>query len=111
MKRQGRGSIVNVSSLAGITGGPGLAPYVMSKHAVIGLTRTAAAEAAASGVRVNAVLPGAVDTDMMRRIESGSGDASALKAANESATAMGRYGEPGEIASVINFLCRMKLPT
>lgn len=104
MKRQGRGSIVNVSSLAGITGGPGLAPYVMSKHAVIGLTRTAAAEAAASGVRVNAVLPGAVDTDMMRRIESGSGDASALKAANESATAMGRYGEPGEIASVINFL-------
>lgn len=104
MKRQGRGSIVNVSSLAGITGGPGLAPYVMSKHAVIGLTRTAAAEAASSGVRVNAVLPGAVDTDMMRRIESGSGDASALKAANESATPMGRYGEPGEIASVINFL-------
>lgn len=104
MKRQGKGSIVNVSSLAGITGGPGLAPYVMSKHAVIGLTRTAAAEAAASGIRVNAVLPGAVNTDMMRRIEHGADDALALKAANESATAMGRYGEPEEIASVITFL-------
>lgn len=104
MKSAGRGAIVNLSSLAGITAGPGLAPYVMSKHAVIGLTRTAAAEAAASGVRVNAVLPGAVNTEMMRRIEAESGDAAALKKANESATPMGRYGHPDEIASVIEFL-------
>lgn len=104
MKRQGRGSIVNLSSLAGIMSGPTHGPYVMSKHAVIGLTRTAAAESAASGVRVNAVLPGTINTQMMQRIDQRSGDARAAEAANRAATPMGRYGEPEEIAAVIAFL-------
>lgn len=104
MKRQGRGSIVNLSSLAGIMSGPTHGPYVMSKHAVIGLTRTAAAESAASGVRVNAVLPGTINTQMMQRIDQRSGDAQAAEAANRAATPMGRYGEPEEIAAVIAFL-------
>ncbi|MCO6056866.1 SDR family oxidoreductase [Pseudomonas sp. MOB-449] len=104
MKRQGSGAIVNLSSLAGIMAGPTHGPYVMSKHAVIGLTRTAAAESAAAGVRVNAVLPGAINTGMMRRIEQDSGQAEATRVAQCAATPMGRYGEPEEIASVIAFL-------
>lgn len=104
MRRQGAGSVVNLSSLAGIMGAPTHGAYVMSKHAVIGLTRTAAAEAAAAGVRVNALLPGAINTEMMRRIERDSGDAAATQAGNQAATPMGRYGEPEEIAAVIAFL-------
>lgn len=104
MKRQGRGSIVNLSSLAGIMSGPTHGPYVMSKHAVIGLTRTAAAEAASAGVRVNAVLPGAINTEMMRRIERDSSDPASTEAGNRAATPLGRYGEPEEIAAVIAFL-------
>ena len=104
MKRQGKGAIVNLSSLAGIVAGPTHGPYVMSKHAVIGLTRTAAAEAAAAGVRVNAVLPGAINTQMMRRIEQHSADAQATQSGNTAATPMGRYGEPEEVAAVIAFL-------
>jgi len=104
MKRQGKGAIVNMSSLAGISAGPTLSPYIMSKHAVIGLTRTAAAEAAADGIRVNAVLPGTINTQMMRRIESDSGNAQAVHSANTGATPMGRYGEPEEVAALVAFL-------
>lgn len=104
MKAQGHGAILNTSSLAGIMGAPGMSPYIMSKHAVIGLTRTAAAEAAPAGVRVNAVLPGTINTGMMRRIEDSSGAADAYKQANESATPLGRYGEPDEVAAVMAFL-------
>lgn len=104
MRRQGSGAIVNLSSLAGIMGAPTHGAYVMSKHAVIGLTRTAAAEVADAGVRVNAVLPGAVNTEMMRRIERDSGNALATAAANRAATPLGRYAEPEEIAAVIAFL-------
>lgn len=104
MKSQGSGAIMNTSSLAGIMGAPGMSPYIMSKHAVIGLTRTAAAEAASSGVRVNAVLPGTINTQMMRRIEDSSGMAEEYKSANEAATPLGRYGEPDEVAAVMSFL-------
>ena len=104
MKAQGSGAIMNTSSLAGIMGAPGLSPYIMSKHAVIGLTRTAAAEAAPAGVRVNAVLPGTINTGMMRRIEDSTGAPEEFKAANDAATPLGRYGEPEEVASVMNFL-------
>ncbi|QIB51188.1 SDR family NAD(P)-dependent oxidoreductase [Pseudomonas sp. OIL-1] len=104
MRQQGSGAIVNLSSLAGVMGAPTHGAYVMSKHAVIGLTRTAAAEAAGVGVRVNAVLPGAINTEMMRRIERDSGNAAATEAANRAATPLGRYAEPEEIASVIAFL-------
>lgn len=104
MKRQGSGAIVNLSSLAGILGAPTHGAYVMSKHAVLGLTRVAAAESAAAGVRVNAVLPGTINTQMMRRIEQDSGDAAATLAGNQAATPMGRYGEPDEVAVVVAFL-------
>lgn len=104
MRSQGGGAVVNLSSLAGIMGAPTHGAYVMSKHAVIGLTRTAAAEAAGANVRVNAVLPGAINTEMMRRIERDSGNAAATEAGNRAATPLGRYGEPEEIAAVIAFL-------
>ncbi|PWV95660.1 NAD(P)-dependent dehydrogenase (short-subunit alcohol dehydrogenase family) [Paenibacillus cellulosilyticus] len=104
MKKQQSGAILNTSSLAGLLGGPGVSPYIMSKHAVIGLTRVAANEVAAQGIRVNAVLPGTINTGMMRRIESNFGDADQYKSANEAATPMGRYGEPQEVAAVMNFL-------
>lgn len=104
MKAQGSGAILNTSSLAGLMGSPGMSPYIMSKHAVIGLTRTAAAEAAPDGVRVNAVLPGTINTGMMRRIEDSSGAAHAFQDANEAATPLGRYGEPDEVAAVMAFL-------
>ncbi|MGN7166132.1 SDR family NAD(P)-dependent oxidoreductase [Paenibacillus cellulositrophicus] len=104
MKKQNSGAILNTSSLAGLMGAPGVAPYIMSKHAVIGLTRVAANELASLGIRVNAVLPGTINTRMMRQIEANSGNAEAYKAANEAATPMGRYGEPQEVAAVMNFL-------
>lgn len=85
-------------------GAPGMSPYIMSKHAVIGLTRVTANELAPFGIRVNAVLPGTINTQMMRKIEKNSGSADDFKAANEAATPMGRYGEPQEVAAVMNFL-------
>ncbi|AIQ46915.1 oxidoreductase [Paenibacillus sp. FSL R7-0273] len=104
MKKQKSGAILNTSSLAGLMGAPGMSPYIMSKHAVIGLTRVTANELAPFGIRVNAVLPGTINTQMMRKIENNSGSADGFKAANEAATPMGRYGEPEEVAAVMNFL-------
>ncbi|WP_211748229.1 SDR family NAD(P)-dependent oxidoreductase [Paenibacillus sp. Marseille-Q4541] len=104
MKKQNSGAILNTSSLAGLMGGPGMAPYIMSKHAVIGLTRVAANELASFGIRVNAVLPGTIATRMMEQIEANSGQAEEYKAANEAATPLGRYGKPEEVAAVMNFL-------
>jgi NAD(P)-dependent dehydrogenase (short-subunit alcohol dehydrogenase family) len=104
MKKQQSGAILNTSSLAGLMGAPGMSPYVMSKHAVIGLTRSVANELAPLGIRVNAVLPGTINTRMMRQIEKNSGNAEYYKKLNEAATPMGRYGEPQEVAAVMNFL-------
>jgi NAD(P)-dependent dehydrogenase (short-subunit alcohol dehydrogenase family) len=67
MKRRGHGAIVNVSSIAGVRGFPGLAAYTASKHAILGLTRSAALDAAAYGVRVNCLCPGTTRTPMMER--------------------------------------------
>lgn len=104
MKKQESGVILNTSSLAGLMGVPGSSAYNMSKHAVIGLTRSVAKEAASYGIRVNAVCPGTINTQMMRRIEERSGDAKKRKTFNEVATPLGRYGEPEEVAAVMNFL-------
>ncbi|MGG0936766.1 SDR family NAD(P)-dependent oxidoreductase [Brevibacillus centrosporus] len=104
MKKQQSGAILNTSSLAGLMGAPGMAPYIMSKHAVIGLTRVAANEVASYGIRVNAVLPGTINTRMMRQIEANSGAADQYQEANKAATPLGRYGEPQEVAAVMNFL-------
>ncbi len=102
MLRQGSGAIVNCSSVGGFTGNPGIGSYIASKHGVIGLTRTAALEYAAQGIRVNAVCPGAVDTQIARDVVGG----------NEKAyqdmvrqIPIGRIGRPEEIASTVLWLC------
>ncbi|WP_109481756.1 glucose 1-dehydrogenase [Paraburkholderia sp. C35] len=104
MSAQGRGSIVNVSSTMGIRGAAKNALYVASKHAVEGLTKSAAIEAAAFGVRVNAVAPGPVQTDMLDRI-TGSNE---NKAAMLSTVPLRRAGTPEEIAEAIVFVASQK---
>jgi NAD(P)-dependent dehydrogenase (short-subunit alcohol dehydrogenase family) len=101
MEPQGSGAIVNVSSIYGQKGLPLTAPYVASKHAIIGLTRAAALEGAPYGVRVNAVAPGPVQTAMLDRVTGGD---EAAKAAFLSTVPLGRAGDPGEIADAIVFI-------
>jgi NAD(P)-dependent dehydrogenase (short-subunit alcohol dehydrogenase family) len=104
MQAQGSGSIVNISSTYGHDGAGGASIYSASKHAVEGLTRSAALEAAGSGVRVNAVAPGPTDTGMLNRF---TGDAE-RKARLVSTVPLGRVGEPDEIANAIVFLASDK---
>lgn len=106
MIENNKGSVINTSSVAGFIGAPGVAPYIASKHAVIGLTKTAALEVAANGVRVNSVHPSPVNTRMMRSLEAGMSpdDADAAKEAQEKAIPMQRYGESDDIAKVVLFL-------
>ena len=106
MKGQKYGSIVNTSSVAGLIGSPSMALYNSSKHAVMGINRVAALEAAAFNVRVNTVNPGVINTQMMRKIEANvaPGAAEAAQAAYNDAVPMKRYGEPEEVANVIAFL-------
>jgi NAD(P)-dependent dehydrogenase (short-subunit alcohol dehydrogenase family) len=100
MTAQKSGSIVNISSTYGHAGGVGASVYVGSKHAVEGITKSAALEGAASGVRVNAVAPGPTDTGMLNRFTGNSQN----KAALVSTVPLGRVGKPDEIASAILFL-------
>ena len=101
MLPRGKGSIVNVSSLLGHRGMAGVSIYTASKHAVEGLTKAGALEAAGSGVRVNAVAPGPVETDMMNRVVGGNDDARTAFAAS---VPLKRFGAPEEIAQAIVFL-------
>src|SRR5207247_8703588 len=71
MLKQGGGAIVNCSSVAGLVGFPGFAIYIASKHAVIGLTKTAALEYSAQGIRIKAVNPAVIDTEMVQRWAAG----------------------------------------
>ena len=104
--KRGGGSIVITSSVAGVGGTPGIGPYCASKHAVIGLMRSAAKEYAGNNIRVNTVNPSPVETRMMRSLEAGISpdNAEAIKARMESSIPLGRYGEPEEIARVMLFL-------
>jgi 3-oxoacyl-[acyl-carrier protein] reductase len=97
-KARGSGRIVNIASGAGLGGVPKLSAYAASKHAVIGLTRSLAIEAAADGVSVNAVCPGCVESPMMERIED------ALGADFRGAIPMHRYAEADEVASLVAYL-------
>jgi NAD(P)-dependent dehydrogenase (short-subunit alcohol dehydrogenase family) len=99
MQPQGHGSIVNLSSTMGHRGAPGASLYTASKHAVEGLTKSAALEGAAFGVRVNAVAPGPVQTAMLDRF-SGNAD---RKAGLVAGIPLKRAGRPEEIADVIVF--------
>ena len=100
MQAQGSGSIINISSTYGHEGARGAAVYAASKHAVEGMTKSAALEAAAFGVRVNAVAPGPTETEMLSRF---TGTAERKKAL-QSGVPLGRVGQPEEIARAIVFL-------
>jgi NAD(P)-dependent dehydrogenase (short-subunit alcohol dehydrogenase family) len=102
MMRQGRGAIVNTSSTAGICGTPGYSPYTAAKHGVIGLTKSVALQYARSGIRVNAICPGLVDTPMMDRILGGDAAKEQLFVAG---TPAGRKAQPAEIAAAAVWLC------
>ena len=106
MAKGGGGSIVITSSTAGIHGYVGVSAYVTSKHAVIGMMRTAALECAPLKIRVNTVNPAPIETRMMRSIEeqTSPGHAGQAKEQFQSALPLGRYGHPEEVASVMLFL-------
>jgi NAD(P)-dependent dehydrogenase (short-subunit alcohol dehydrogenase family) len=104
MVAQGHGSIVNVSSTAGRAGLAGASVYVASKHAVEGLTKVAALEVAEFGIRVNAVAPGPIETEMLNRF-TGTAE---KKAALVAGVPMKRVGRPEEIAQTILFLASDK---
>jgi NAD(P)-dependent dehydrogenase (short-subunit alcohol dehydrogenase family) len=100
MQAQGGGSIVNISSTYGHEGGAGASVYVGSKHAVEGMTKSAALEAASSGVRINAVAPGPIETGMLKRF-TGTVE---RKAALVKTVPLGRVGDPVDIARAAIFL-------
>lgn len=109
LRARGGGAIVNTSSVAGLTGNALLSAYVASKHAVIGLTRSAARAYAAEGIRVNAICPSPIDTRMMRSLEEGmvehAGEPIDAKVIMEAMIPAGRYGKPEEVAALVAFLC------
>lgn len=104
MQSQKSGCIINLSSTMGHRGAPGASLYTASKHAVEGLTKAAALEGAASGVRVNAVAPGPVETELLNRF-TGSAD---QKAGLIAGVPLKRAGRPEEIAEAILFLASDK---
>ncbi|WP_338698069.1 glucose 1-dehydrogenase [Bradyrhizobium sp. 26S5] len=99
MKRQRSGAIVNCSSLGGLVGLPGRAAYHASKHGVIGLTKSAALDVAAEGIRVNAICPGCIETPMGDAI-----DPDAMKEFLKQQP-IGRMGKPDEVAATVLWLC------
>jgi NAD(P)-dependent dehydrogenase (short-subunit alcohol dehydrogenase family) len=104
MQPQGHGSIVNISSTYGHEGAAGASVYAASKHAVEGMTKSAALEGASSGVRVNAVAPGPTETGMLNRFTG----TTERKAALAKSVPLGRVGEPVEIARAAVFLASEK---
>lgn len=102
MLRQGGGSIVNTSSVAGLRGSQGVSAYVASKHGIIGLTRAAALEYARDGIRINAIAPGTIQTPMLDRFTGG--DELTLEQFAKSEP-VGRLGSPDEVAQAVLWLC------
>ena len=106
MRARGGGAIINTSSIAGINGAPGMVAYAASKHAVIGMTKTAAAELARYKIRVNAVCPGYIETRMSDDLDRmiNPDDPSLPRNAVIQRIPWQRYGQPAEVASVVAFL-------
>lgn len=101
MLEQGGGAIVNIASIAGLVGGFG-SPYTASKHGVVGVTRNSALEYARSGIRVNAVCPGVVETPMVAAVF---GAVPGLEERWREVEPIGRFSAPSEIAAVVTWLC------
>ena len=100
MVPRGSGTIVNTASTSAIRGRAGLSGYVASKHAVLGLTRTAALEVAGTSIRVNAILPGPIESRMIRELDA----QARLNAQDFRRAGAARYGKPENIADVVAFL-------
>jgi NAD(P)-dependent dehydrogenase (short-subunit alcohol dehydrogenase family) len=107
MIKQRSGAIVNTASIAGLMGSPNMAPYVASKHAVIGFTKAVSGEVAGYGIRVNAVCPGPVETRMIQSVtdQVSPGHAAEVAARYKTAIPLGRFATPEEIANTVHFLC------
>lgn len=106
MIENGGGAIINASSTAGLTGSPGVCAYNASKHAVIGLTRSACAEWAGKGITINSITPGPIASRMMTELEKGlmPGQPHELRARLSARIPAGRYGNPEEVATLVAFL-------
>lgn len=105
MLKTGGGAIVNIASVAGLIGFPGLSPYVASKHAINGMTKNAALEYGKAGIRVNAICPGGVDTRMLDSLaEQATGGARTTAQMMDPLHPIGRIGRPDEIAEAIVWL-------
>ncbi len=100
IRARGGGAIVNTASIAGLRGTPGICAYTASKHAVIGLTRTAALELVRQGIRVNAICPAPIETPMADQLQERIG-----RQRLEASIPMRRYGNPEEVANLVAFLC------
>lgn len=101
LRQPSGGAIVNVASVAGLHGSAGVAPYAASKHAVIGLTRSAALEVAGTGIRVNAVCPGVMDTGLL----AAEGQPADIRDRMVSVIPMRRIADPAEVAGLVIWLC------
>ena len=106
MKQRGGGSIIGLSSMAGVIGFMGFSPYVASKHAVYGLVKTAALEYGELGIRINAIGPGPIDNRMMEDAaeQMAPGNAAAMRAGIEQMVPLKRYGTNEEVANLALFL-------
>ncbi|WP_417413129.1 glucose 1-dehydrogenase [Hoeflea sp.] len=105
MLQAGGGTIVNLASIAGLIGFPGLSPYVASKHAVIGMTKNTALEYSKAGIRVNAVCPGGIDTRMLDSLADQATSGSQTSAQMmDPLHPLGRIGTPEEVANLIVWL-------
>lgn len=104
MVEQGDGRVINVASTGGLLGSPGLATYSATKAAVVNLTRALAGEVGGDGVRVNAVCPGTIDTELSADVMARQPDPAAARERAAAGHALGRIGEPEEVAAAVAFL-------